>query len=672
MGGQRNLRRLTAATLFAVLIACAAFAQSSSPKRVLLVYQRDGALPSTVEFEQSLAQSLRAALSPNLEFYREQLDATRFPELRRHKITELQSQYAERKIDVVIFFGNELTEVLPGVPVVQVSNAASDPIEDGFQRSNFVHVLFNVDSRKIIDVARRLQPKARKVLLISGADPSEHVDLMQFRERLNGEPNLDIENVDNASVPELLAIVSRLPRETIVLPITYGRDPAGNSYLSRDIVVKLAAASTAPVYAASDTYVGGGAVGGYVISWAKTGDIAADAAVQILRGKAPAEVILQAPGSGVYMFDWRQLKRWGFSESDLPPESIIVNRVPGPWQKYKGYILGAVLLLLFESILILYLLAERRRRRIAQEQLGERLRFETLLAEVSSEFAHIANGGMESAIECCLRSIREFFGSSAASVWEPAEAGRVFLRTHFWLGDMGASRPDKLSTDDFQDTIRRLQQGENVLFSNKTEMDELQDGESFRNAGLRSFLAIPLQDKERFIGFLSLRNMAQDMSWAPDIVQRLRVIAEIVSGALAREHATEALHESEVLKGVILDYMQSNIVVIDKDGVILEVNQYWVDSAARDGASPRYTIGVGVNYREVCRTDIGSEEGMQALLGIQSVLRGSRQTFESEYPCHSPSEPRWFRMTVMCLPRINGGAMIIHFDITQQKLTELE
>src|SRR5277367_6907467 len=126
MGAQLSLRRLAATTLLAAWIACAAFAQHPSPKRVLLVYQNDGAIPSSVAFEQSLVQSLRAAMGPTLEFYREQLDSSRFPEFTQRKITDLQSQYAERNIDVVIFFGNTLTEVLPGVPVVQVSNAASD------------------------------------------------------------------------------------------------------------------------------------------------------------------------------------------------------------------------------------------------------------------------------------------------------------------------------------------------------------------------------------------------------------------------------------------------------------------------------------------------------------------------------------------------------------------
>jgi two-component system sensor kinase FixL len=43
-----------------------------------------------------------------------------------------------------------------------------------------------------------------------------------------------------------------------------------------------------------------------------------------------------------------------------------------------------------------------------------------------------------------------------------------------------------------------------------------------------------------------------------------------------------------------------------------------------------------------------------------------------EYPCPSPTESRWFRMTAMRLPRAGGGALIIHLDTTQEKLAQLE
>src|SRR5271170_4771400 len=100
-----KLRRLAATTLLATWLACTAFAQPTMPRRVLLVYQDEGTIPANIAFEQSLRQSLRAIVGPTLEFYREQLDSVRFPEYTEHKITELRSQYAERKIEVVLYFG---------------------------------------------------------------------------------------------------------------------------------------------------------------------------------------------------------------------------------------------------------------------------------------------------------------------------------------------------------------------------------------------------------------------------------------------------------------------------------------------------------------------------------------------------------------------------------------
>jgi len=113
--------------------------------------------------------------------------------------------------------------------------------------------------------------EADKDPLISGTCPVDLKYLAQFRERLRGDPALEVEEIGNASVPELIAIVSHLPRETIVLPIQYVRDRAGNSYLSRDVFSRIAAASIASVYAISDTYLGEGIFGGYVVHLAKTG-----------------------------------------------------------------------------------------------------------------------------------------------------------------------------------------------------------------------------------------------------------------------------------------------------------------------------------------------------------------------------------------------------------------
>jgi two-component system, chemotaxis family, CheB/CheR fusion protein len=79
----------------------------------------------------------------------------------------------------------------------------------------------------------------------------------------------------------------------------------------------------------------------------------------------------------------------------------------------------------------------------------------------------------------------------------------------------------------------------------------------------------------------------------------------------------------------------------------------------------------GANCLDVCRKAGSNEEAEEALRGIQSVLNGSQPLFEMDYSCDSPSEQRWFRMTVALLPRTRGGAVISHLGIAKQKLAEL-
>lgn len=372
MGVRSDLKRLAAIVVAFIALLYPACAAAQAPaKRVLLVYYQDGAFPAFEAFEQSLVRYLHGTIGPNLEFYREQLDTGRFPEYKGRRIAEIRSRYAGRKIDVVVFVGNVPTQILPGVPVVQVDIGLSELVISRSYGGNAVHVSYNVDARKTVDVARRMQPNARKVLLIGGVSPDDRAEVKVFRERLMGEPNLDIEVIDNASVQELCALVSRLPRDVIVLPLGYYRDPQGNAYIPRDVVAKLADASTAPVYAASDTFVGTGLVGGYVVSWEKMGELAADAAVQIIRGRAPAEVAVDPSGSGVYMFDWRQLKRWGFPESDLPPGSVVEYKIPTAWEQYRWRIVGISVLIITQSLLIAGLLIQRYRKKLAEASLRD-------------------------------------------------------------------------------------------------------------------------------------------------------------------------------------------------------------------------------------------------------------------------------------------------------------
>ena len=130
--------------------------------------------------------------------------------------------------------------------------------------------------------------------------------------------------------------------------------------------------------------------------------------------------------------------------------------------------------------------------------------------------------------------------------------------------------------------------------------------------------------------------------------------------------------QSDEFTRAILDSMDSHIAVLDRDGMIMAINESWRRFALENGnqlGDPRPELGV--NYLKVCReaSNAWSEEAMAAHDGIQAVLAGRRSSFTLEYPCHSPRAPRWFTMTVTPL-ETGGGVVIAHTDITERKQAE--
>jgi PAS domain S-box-containing protein len=131
----------------------------------------------------------------------------------------------------------------------------------------------------------------------------------------------------------------------------------------------------------------------------------------------------------------------------------------------------------------------------------------------------------------------------------------------------------------------------------------------------------------------------------------------------------QQLRESLDFNRTILASMVDNIAILDRDGVIVAINDAWEGFAlAHGGPEVLATAGVGVNYLDVCRRS----EAVAALEGIESVLRGSREKYQVEYTMSSPNGLDWYLMEVTPLRRERGGAVVIHRDITSQRKDEEE
>jgi two-component system sensor histidine kinase/response regulator len=133
-----------------------------------------------------------------------------------------------------------------------------------------------------------------------------------------------------------------------------------------------------------------------------------------------------------------------------------------------------------------------------------------------------------------------------------------------------------------------------------------------------------------------------------------------------------AQRQAAETQAAILNALPAHVALIDPDGVILTVNESWRHFATANALlGPDF--GVGQNYLDVCERARGdcSEEAHAAAIGIRRVLQSEARDFALEYPCHSPTERRWFHLTVTPLREDRrAGAVVMHVNITERKLTE--
>jgi nitrogen fixation/metabolism regulation signal transduction histidine kinase len=123
----------------------------------------------------------------------------------------------------------------------------------------------------------------------------------------------------------------------------------------------------------------------------------------------------------------------------------------------------------------------------------------------------------------------------------------------------------------------------------------------------------------------------------------------------------------------VLDSLTAAIAVVDRNGEIQVTNKAWQEFAVENGGSTA-TTGVGANYLEVCRSAKGDESyylAERAYQGIKEVLEGTRDEFKLEYPCHSPTEKRWFLLNVSRLKDDPQQVVTTHLSITDRKLVEM-
>jgi len=217
-------------------------------------------------------------------------------------------------------------------------------------------------------------------------------------------------------------------------------------------------------------------------------------------------------------------------------------------------------------------------RKRAEAQLADRLRFETLLADLSARFVNVPAEQLDDEIEDAQRRVGECLGVEASSLWQmSAETPSVIRLTHVHRRLGGPPLPERVNARGYFPWCYRQIVDLKAKVIAVSSLEELpteaaRDRETWHQLGVKSALVIVLSvGGGTPVGALSFNTMGAERTWSEEIVNRLRLVAEMLSSALARQRSDRALRESEERFRGLSNASLEGIMVHDQ-GLILDAN----------------------------------------------------------------------------------------------------
>lgn len=378
-------------SVLALVLGATAATASEGAKRVLLLFENESNLPASVIVETAIRDALRSRFPEGLIVYSEYLDLDRFPEpeLDASTVTFLGAKYDRTPIDMVIALGPRALEFMlkrrailfKGASLLFVTIGALDTVGRSLP-ADVLGFTIHTDLAPTIELALRLQPRANRLVVVTGASLEDRAWEARARKELSAyKDRLQLSFLSGLPMAELLHQASLLPRDTIVLYLTIYKDGVGQLFRPLDAAKMLSDASSAPVYGGYDTLLEKGIVGGHMDTFAAMGRNVGELAARILAGEHVTKDQINSSDFSADYVNWLQLQRWQLDEARLPPGTIVRFKDPSLWSQYRWQFATILGLVAIQSLLLIALLIQADRRRRAEQAVRESEERMTLAAE---------------------------------------------------------------------------------------------------------------------------------------------------------------------------------------------------------------------------------------------------------------------------------------------------
>jgi formate hydrogenlyase transcriptional activator len=302
-----------------------------------------------------------------------------------------------------------------------------------------------------------------------------------------------------------------------------------------------------------------------------------------------------------------------------------------------------------------------------RQQLKDRLRFEGLISDLSAGFVNISSEEIEDQINTCLQQITEFFAADRCTLGLFSEDESQLTRAFEYHREGIEPGPAALSRDQLPWYIAQLSRGKFVVINRLEDLPA--DAEEERRLclakSMRSFLSIPMVSGGRTLGSCALVSVRAERKWPDDLVYRMRLIAEVIAGALARKHSEELLRESEARLNLAANSAEAGLWVLE-----IATGHIWATQKTRElyGFAPDQELKFE-GFIQI----VDHEDRSRVRQSVEQVTQ-TREDFREEYRiAHPDGTIRW--MAARGRPYFNTAGeperlMGVSIDVTEHKQME--
>jgi formate hydrogenlyase transcriptional activator len=519
-------------------------AEADSVRSVLVLVMGEGGLPAGTLFLGGFRTTLLADTSLDIDVSAEHVALSPLPTKREQdKFVEyLRAKYHGQGFDLVVAWGSEPLRFLvenrntlwPRAKAIGCVLGSPDTTLVIPPDVTFMNVA--LDFSGTVGAIHSLHPSIRHIALVGGYAAEDLRDLELAREACRtGIPGVTIIDPSGQIPQEIMRGLAILPDQTAVILSAFTADARGRPVVGADWVPLAVKFSRSPMYSVFSNLLGHGIVGGSLTSFEELGAEVARKALGVLHGESLSGVQTGRSPFRNFVFDWRELNRWGVSESQLPPGSDVRFRTPSFWNEYRWYIIGTFSLLLIFGFSTTGLAIERRQRKRAQNELREQLKLATLVADLSLPLIKALPARLVEEIAQGLRQIADFLGFDRGTYFEIAPSSNILKVT------ASAGKPGIPMYTPGEDIVLpwaadRLRRGEPLVFNVPAHPlpDDAKEEQDFvRRTGLQSVLMIPLETASGSLEVLSFGAFHNSVVWSPEFITRLTIIGRVFSGLIA-------------------------------------------------------------------------------------------------------------------------------------------